>query len=116
MSLGITHFTFGVGMTTLIVYFVYPRLSYQRTVIILGGAWALVPDLHYISPAFNGSLRDLKFTILGDVFWFHRVLDGLTPGRGSRQTAAVMVLFLLFVTLVTEWLDQPSQPTESSDG
>lgn len=103
MSLAITHFAVGAGCMTLLLTLWAPTLAYRQTVIVLSGLWALIPDLHYVSPVLQGPLSQLKFTVLGDVFWFHRSMDALESGRGSRTVAAVAVVCLLGVTVTTEY-------------
>lgn len=105
MGLALTHFALGAGVMQLILAFVAPDLRYRQSIVVLSGCWALIPDLHYVSPIFR-SLSEIKFTILGNVFWFHRFLDGLHQGRGTRRMAAVMLVFLLLTTIFSDHLTQ----------
>lgn len=105
MSLAVTHFAFGAAMTTIVVWAVAPSHRYRTTLAVLGGLWALVPDLHYVVPGrVGGTTRGLKQTVLGDVFWFHATMDGLVQGEGTRLGAAIALGFLLIVVAASELL------------
>ena len=111
MSLGLTHFAVGAALTALVLAFGFPSIRYRQTWIIIGGLWALVPDLHYISPVYQAPLKQIKATVLGDVFWFHRTMDALEQGRGSRVVAGIAVGFLLVTIAATEfYLDEWDRP------
>lgn len=105
MSLAIAHFALGAGVTALILGFFAPQIKYQRTLTIVGGMWALVPDLHYVSPIYADVLVGIKASFIGNLFWFHRLLDELSQGRGTRGEAFLMVIFLLLATLLTEYIE-----------
>jgi hypothetical protein len=106
MSLALTHFAVGAGLMQLLL--VIPRSSirvrYRESLVVASGMWALVPDLHYVSPVLRGSLSGLKFTVFGNLFWFHAFLDSLHQGEGTRAGAALAVGFLLVSTAVSEWI------------
>lgn len=108
MSLAITHFVIGAGLTALLVHLAFPWVRYRQTWIILGGIWALVPDLHYISPVFTDELAGIKSTVFGDVFWFHAFLDGLYKTDNSRELAGVTIAFFLVVTFLLEFREDES--------
>lgn len=105
MSLAVTHFAVGASLTLLLVWFLVPSCRYLGSVGVLGGIWSLVPDLHYVSPVHVTELRGIKHSVWGDVFWFHRTMDGWTQGRGSRGTAGLAILLLLGVMVFVEWQD-----------
>jgi hypothetical protein len=105
MGLAITHFALGAGMMQLLLEFVAPDHRYRQSVVVASGLWALIPDLHYVSPVLQGPLSQLKFSVLGNVFWFHHALDSLHAGRGTRGIAAVMLTFLLVVTVSVNYVD-----------
>lgn len=106
MSLAITHFAIGATLTAVLVWLVAPTYRYRGTLTVAGGIWALIPDFYYISPVFFSELRGIKGSPLGNVFWFHRYLDGLMQGQGSRRTAGLAITGLLVVILFVEWQDR----------
>jgi len=114
MSLAVTHFAFGAAMTVLLVWAVAPGHRYRTTLVVLGGLWALVPDLHYVlPPGLGGAIRNIKRTVFGDVFWFHATMDGLVQGEGTREGAAVALGFLLLTVIFSEWFGHSSGLGES---
>lgn len=115
MSLAVTHFAFGAAMTTIVVWAIAPAHRYRMTLAVLGGLWALVPDLHYVLPGgSSGAIRGIKRTVLGDLFWFHATMDGLVQGEGTRVGAAVALGFLLVVVVASEWLVHLVDPESDS--
>lgn len=106
MSLAITHFALGAVATSLLLGFLAPEIPYQRTWAVVGGLWALVPDIHYISPVYQEFLFGIKASPLGNVFWFHGLLDQHSMGRGSREEAFVMVIALLLGTFLIEYINR----------
>lgn len=116
MSLAVTHFAFGAAMTTGLVWTVAPKYPHRMTAAVLGGLWALVPDLHYIlPPGYTGAARSIKESVFGDLFWFHATMDGLVQGEGTREGAAIALGFLLVVVAVSEWLDHPVEVVDVDD-
>lgn len=104
MSLALTHFALGAGLMQLVLAVVSPSIRYRESLVVLSGVWALVPDLHYVSPVFRGPLSAIKHTALGNLFWFHAALDAARQGEGTRQGAALALGFLLVSTALSEWL------------
>lgn len=103
MSLAIAHFAFGAAMTTLVVMLLLPDLRFSRTLVLVGGGWAMVPDLHQISPAGQAQLYEFHRTSpVVDLFWFHRTLDSLDPAD-SKTVAAVLLAVFIVTTLVAEY-------------
>jgi hypothetical protein len=104
MSLALTHFAFGAAMTTLLLLFL-PQVRYPRTLVLGGGGWAMVPDLHWVSPVASETLREIHRTSpLMDLFWLHRTLDRLDP-TDSPAVAAGFLAALVVLTLVAERRD-----------
>jgi len=103
MSLAVTHFAVGAGLMELLLLFRSP-IRYRQSLVVASGMWALVPDLHYVSPVLRVPLSQLKSTIFGNLFWFHAFLDSLHQGRGTREGAALALLFLLASTVMSEWI------------
>ncbi|MFC6975771.1 hypothetical protein ACFQL1_15640 [Halomicroarcula sp. GCM10025709] len=103
MSMAIAHFAFGAAATTLVVALLVPASWYPRTLTLVGGGWAMLPDLHWISPVATEQLRELHGTSPWvDLFWFHRTLDTL-DATDSTGVAAVFVALFIGATLFAEW-------------
>ncbi|WP_135855109.1 hypothetical protein [Halorussus salinus] len=102
MSMAIAHFAFGAAMTTLLITFLVPAVRYPRTLLLVGGGWAMLPDLHWVSPIFNQQLRTLHQTsVWMDLFWFHRTLDQADPSD-SKTIAGGFLAFLILTTAIAE--------------
>lgn len=101
MSIALGHFAVGATMTTLLVTYLVPTVRYPRTITLVGGVWAMVPDVHWVSPVARGPLYDLHFSPWADLFWFHRTLDGLDPGD-SKTVAAVLLAGYGLATVLAE--------------
>jgi hypothetical protein len=105
MSLGITHFAIGAGMTTLLVTLVVPRARYPRTLVLVGGVWAMIPDFYLLSPVAREQLYHFhRESVVMELFWFHRTIDTLDAGK-SIPLAAGTVAFFLTVTAVADRRD-----------
>ncbi|AFO56611.1 MULTISPECIES: hypothetical protein [Natrinema] len=105
MSIAIGHFAFGAAMTTLVVTYLVPTDRYPRTVILLGGGWAMLPDVHWISPIAAERLSAFHRTsVLTDIFWLHRTWDRIDP-TDSKSIAAVLLAFLIVATAIAERRD-----------
>jgi hypothetical protein len=103
MSLALAHFAFGATMTTLLVAILLPGVRYPRTVVLAGGGWAMLPDLHWVSPVARQHLHRIhQSSPLTDLFWLHRSMDWVDPGD-SKAVAAALVAVLLLVTAFAEW-------------
>lgn len=105
MGLAITHFALGAGTMQLLLGAAAPGYRYRQSLVVVSGLWALVPDLHYVSPILQGPLSQIKFSVLGNAFWFHHALDSLHPGRGTREMAAVMLAFLTVATVFVNYIN-----------
>lgn len=101
MSMGVTHFAVGATLTILVVTYLVPDVPYPRTVAILGGIWAMIPDAQKLSPVLQSELWKLHYSPLADVFWFHRWLDVVDSGD-SVVVAAASLLGLFAVTVISE--------------
>jgi hypothetical protein len=101
MSMALAHFAFGAGMTVLVVAYLLPRVPYPRVLALLGGGWAMLPDVHWVSPVFRTQLRAAHGSVLADVFWLHRTMDILDP-TDANAVGAGMVAFLLVATALAE--------------
>lgn len=114
MSIAIAHFAVGAALTTLVVAAVAPDCRYPRTAIGLGGAWAMLPDVHWVSPVADEFLYRVHGTpIVTDLFWFHGTLDRLDPGD-SKAVAAVAIAAFLVVTATVERRDDRSAASDAA--
>ena len=83
-------------MTSLAITLLVPTVWYPRTLVMLGGGWAMLPDVHWISPVWQAELHALHgSSVWVDVFWFHRTLDRLDPGDSKLVAAGFLACFLL---------------------
>jgi hypothetical protein len=103
MSMAIAHFAFGAAVTTLLVTLFVPASWYPRTLTLVGGGWAMVPDFHQVSPVAAAQLKQFHQTSPWiDLFWLHRTLDTLDP-TDSTRVASVFVALFIGATLFGEW-------------
>lgn len=101
MSLGLGHFAFGAMLTALVLAVFLPRIPYPRTLTILGGTWALLPDAVKLvgnSP----KLTAFHNSPIADVFWLHYTLDVVDPADSAR-VSTLFVAGLLLVTMFAEF-------------
>ena len=114
MSIAIAHFAVGAALTTLVVAALAPDCRYPRTAVLLGGGWAMLPDVHWVSPVAEELLYRFHGTpIVTDLFWFHGTLDRVDPGD-SKAVAAVAIAAFLVVTASTEWLEHRRAASSAS--
>jgi hypothetical protein len=100
MSFAIGHFALGATVTALVVTYLLPKLPYPRTVVVLGGVWALLPDAAKLVPT-NPDLVAFHGSLWADVFWFHRTLDRVDATDSPRLSALLVAVFVL-VTFLAE--------------
>lgn len=100
--MAIAHFAFGAAMTTLLITFLVPAVRYPRTLLLVGGGWAMLPDFHWVSPVFKQQLHTIHQTSPWmDLFWFHRILDRVDL-TDSKAVAAVFLAFFVLTTAIAE--------------
>jgi hypothetical protein len=105
MSLAIAHFAVGAACTAVVLTLFVPSIPFQRTVVVAGGVWAMVPDAWRFLPTSSGVYaHEFHATPLANVFWFHNVLDRTDVGD-STAVGAALVGALLFVTVVGDYRD-----------
>lgn len=110
--MAIAHFAVGAALTTLLVAFVLPTIQYQRSMTLFGGGWALLPDLHWISPIAATEIHHFhRVSPWVDLFWFHRFLDYIDP-TNDRTTAAICLVLLCIATVVADWQSQRVIPPD----
>ncbi|MFC4437786.1 MULTISPECIES: metal-dependent hydrolase [Natrialbaceae] len=98
MSRGITHFAFGSTVTAIIVALV-PDVPYPRTLVLVGGAWGLVPDA--VKLVRHPILSTLHEGPIADMFWFHRTFDRFDVAD-SVGLASVSLAIFIGVTSILE--------------
>jgi len=101
MSLALAHFAVGSALTVLAVAYLVPNAPSPRLLALLGGVWGMVPDAHWISPAFAPELRALHDAPVANAFWFHRALDVADPADSPR-IAALSLAGLVVATGLAE--------------
>jgi hypothetical protein len=91
MSGALAHFAFGVAMTTLLITILVPNIRYPRTFLLAGDGWAMLPDLHWVSPVYTQQLRAFhESSLWTDLFWLHRTLDRVDPSDSNTITSALL--------------------------
>jgi hypothetical protein len=116
MSLALAHFAFGATVTTLLVAFL-PGVRYPRTIVLAGGGWAMLPDLHWVSPVARQQLyRIHQSSPLTDLFWLHRSMDWVDPGDSKAVAAALVAVFLLVTAFAEWWSNRRSGAVEAGRG
>jgi predicted membrane channel-forming protein YqfA (hemolysin III family) len=118
MSMAIAHFAVGAMATALLLALVAPRLLRSPTVLVVGGIWGMLPDVHWVLPAGSALVRSFHMTAWANVFWFHHYLDGADPGDSPAFAAGLVVLLvvvLAFCELLTRTGTAPTaaSPVES---
>ncbi len=101
MSMAIAHFAVGAMATALLLTLVAPRLLHSPTVLVGGGIWGMVPDVHWVLPTGSALVRSFHQSTWSNVFWLHHYLDRIDPGN-SRELAAAAVVALVFVVAACE--------------
>jgi hypothetical protein len=101
MSMAIAHFAVGTMATALLLALVAPRLLRSPTVLVAGGVWAMVPDVHHVLPTASGLVRSFHMSVWSNVFWFHHYLDRIDP-ENSRAFAGALVVALVVVLAACE--------------
>ncbi len=101
MSQALTHFAIGAtGMTVLVALFP-GRVRIPRTLILLGGVFALVPDAYKIAPTYVGWIEVIHNSTMGNLFWLHQLVDALDPAD-SYLVTAIAVAMWIGVTITVE--------------
>ncbi|MFC7020242.1 MULTISPECIES: hypothetical protein [Haloarcula] len=117
MTLAIGHFALGATLTTVLVVLLGARVPFPRTLVLLGGSMALLPDLQQLAPLAGPTLSAFHDSWVADLFWFHRTLDVLDPGDSALVAGTFVALFLV-VTAVSEYRDYrpPAAVADVTDG
>ena len=102
MSMALTHFAFGAGVATVSLSYLPVRTRYAHTIAVVSGGWAMLPDLWRVAPIWEAELRGLGHSAIGNVFWFHSLLDRMDAGDSQRLAAVVLGVYLLVTVLYAE--------------
>lgn len=101
MSQALTHFAVGATVTVLVLTYLVPVVPYPRLLSLAGGGWAMVPDLHQVTPVYEAEFAAVHGSPVTDVFFLHYTLDAVDPANSNRW-AAVAVAALLLATAIAE--------------
>lgn len=101
MSLAITHFVVGASATMVVVTFFLPRIRFPRTLMVLGGLWAMLPDLNKAVASQFGFVDAVHDSSWANVFWAHHFLDVLDPTDSTKAAVGALAFFFV-VSLVAE--------------
>ena len=100
-SLSLAHFAIGATGPTVLVALLPGRIRISRTLVLFGGTWALVPDAYKLASSYVGWMVGFYDSPLGNLFWFHRLVDALDP-TDSYLVPAVAVSMWIGVTITVE--------------
>jgi hypothetical protein len=103
VSLAITHFAVGGICTALVALYLLPPTRYARTFVLLGGAWGMLPDAHWVAPLYAPELKALHSSVFTNIFWFHQTLDVVDPTDSYTVAALALGGFILIVSLGDHW-------------
>ncbi|MFB6150193.1 MAG: hypothetical protein ABEJ40_00155 [Haloarculaceae archaeon] len=104
MSLAIAHFAVGAVCMALVLT-AAPPVPFQRSLVVLGGIWAMVPDGWRFLPTHSGAYaHDFHASGWANLFWFHNALDRADVGD-STGTGALLVAVFFGVTVLAEYRD-----------
>lgn len=114
MSLAITHFAVGGICTALIALYLLPPTRYARTLVLLGGGWGMLPDVHWVAPFYAPELKALHSSVFTNVFWFHQTLDVVDPTDSYTVAALALGAFILVVSLGDHWAYRTHERTTTT--
>lgn len=115
MSLAITHFVVGASATMLVVTFFLPRIRFPRTLMVLGGLWAMLPDLNKVVPSEFGFVDAVHDSAWANVFWAHHFLDTVDPADTTKAAVGALAFFFV-VSLVAEGVGYHLRFSEPNTG
>lgn len=95
MSLAITHFVFGATMTALTVAILASDSGFPHTTSVAGGIWAMLPDVHFVSPVARDQIYAIHGSVWADLFWFHYTLDRIDPDESLAFATALVGVYLV---------------------
>lgn len=106
MSFALGHFAIGAALTVLLVYVLHPETRYSRTLMLVGGGWAMLPDINKLSPVYTVELTAFHDSWVANLFWGHRFLDAVDAGDSAELSAAafaVLLVVVVFLETQTVW-------------
>ncbi|MDL0125606.1 hypothetical protein PNQ92_09315 [Halobacterium salinarum] len=103
MSMAITHFAIGGTLTALAALYLLPPTRYARTLVLFGGVWGMLPDIHWVTPVYAAEIKALHSSVFANVFWLHETLDVLDPTDSRLVGALSLAVFLVTVSLGDHW-------------
>ncbi|ELZ39223.1 hypothetical protein C463_17428 [Halorubrum californiense DSM 19288] len=116
VSLAITHFAVGGICTALVALYFFPPTRYARTLVLLGGGWGMLPDVHWVAPLYATELKALHASVFTNIFWFHQTLDVVDPTDSYTVAALALGAFILVVSLGDYWTyriaERTTNPTD----
>lgn len=98
MSLALGHFAVGAAGTTVLLALLPIRVPFERTLVLLGGVWAMVPDIYKLAPTYTEWILVIHDGVAGNFFWFHRILDVIDPSDLNTGVALAVLLWLTATT------------------
>lgn len=103
MSVAIVHFAVGFGTTVLLwTAFKGRETQHMLPILLGGGLYAMIPDLHHILPVLSGPYNELLHNSnVAYIFMFHRGFDILDP-NDTIEVAALALVYLTLCILVRE--------------
>lgn len=101
MTFAIGHFAFGAGMAALMIAFLLPQVELPRTIIVVGGAWAMLPDMNKVSGHWIGDVVNNGH--VGDVFWLHYSIDTYVDTGDTWIVSAGFFVFFIVSIMVYEY-------------
>jgi hypothetical protein len=105
------HFSVGVSGMLFCLLFIELEPRHEFLALFASGLWALVPDLGWLLlriglPGSAALWKQLFNSLLGNLFWFHPVLDAIEPENRVFEMVGGFALLGLAVSiyyLLNDW-------------
>lgn len=95
-------FLFGMVGTTVLITLFRRDVPYPRTITVLVGVWAVLPQLAGEIPYLSPHLSWLQDHWISNVFWFHRLLDTWVDPADTDLFVGIMIVSILGTTIWAE--------------
>ena len=82
--------------------------------VLLGGGWAMLPDVHWVAPLYAPELKALHSSVFTNIFWFHQTLDVVDPTDSYTVAALALGAFILVVSLGDHWTYRTAERTTAT--